>query len=308
MRPPAASPRLDGAAGQPIEPGGERTTIVLDTRTDLRFEAALSAPVAGTLGRGVAVVVTQRLGDWVRIEARGTDGQLLVGWIVLPRKPETRAVGDAAGTGSLAGAVMFTGGPPEMRVPEERRRAEFCRDKAIANDDIVAPHGKLSGVLVRLAPGEVRGIFPPPEEPVVVEQKDCMYLPKVQGARVGQALAIRNGDGTLHNVHAFREGETWFNQAQPRGAEDVRKELPEGNVRLACDVHPWMRAYIVVSEHPFFASTDEAGGFVIAHVPAGRYAVEAWHPVLGTKRTHVEVRAGGRTSLHFTFDAADSAH
>jgi hypothetical protein len=63
-------------------------------------------------------------------------------------------------------------------------------------------------------------------------------------------------------------------------------------VRLGCDVHPWMTAWVGVVEHPFFAVTDAEGRFEIAGVPAGSYTISAWHERLGTIERKVTVQKG----------------
>ena len=76
---------------------------------------------------------------------------------------------------------------------------------------------------------------------------------------------------------------------------------PEIMVKCACNVHPWMLAYIGVVEHPLFATTGEDGSFTISGVPAGHYTVEAWHETFGTQTQTVSVQDGGTGSVEFTF-------
>jgi hypothetical protein len=72
-------------------------------------------------------------------------------------------------------------------------------------------------------------------------------------------------------------------------------------VKLKCDVHPWMTAFVLVSSHPFFAVTGEDGKFTIANLPAGTYEVEAWHEKLGTQKSKVTVGASDTQSASFKF-------
>ena len=76
---------------------------------------------------------------------------------------------------------------------------------------------------------------------------------------------------------------------------------PEVMILVRCDVHPWMRAYIGVVPHPFFAVSDAGGEFDIGGVPTGTYTLEAWHETLGVQTLSVTVEAGAATAADFTF-------
>jgi len=157
-------------------------------------------------------------------------------------------------------------------------------------------------VLVRIANGSVKGKFVPPPLPAVVHGLDCNYLPRVLGAMAGQELSVVNDDGTLHNIHAFKGHESWFNLAQPRGAPPVVKQLEDpGIVKLASDVHPWMRGFVAVSDHPFFMVTGVDGVFHLDDVPPGKYTLEAWHSTYGLKKAAVEVVAGKAAEVNFEY-------
>ena len=81
-------------------------------------------------------------------------------------------------------------------------------------------------------------------------------------------------------------------------------DKPELLIPVGCDVHPWMRAYISVSGHPFFAVTGEDGAFELSNLPAGDYEVEALHPTLGSATGTVTVADGASGSVELTFGAA----
>jgi len=145
---------------------------------------------------------------------------------------------------------------------------------------------------------------------VKVEQTDCMYRPRVQGVVAGQTVQIHNGDQTLHNVHTYAGTKTLFNMAQPpiAGAKPITKTFKDETPLIAfkCDVHPWMRGYVAVSTHPFFAVTDDKGSFALKGVPPGAYTVEAWHERFGTKATEVKVEAGKPATASFAYTGAET--
>jgi hypothetical protein len=113
---------------------------------------------------------------------------------------------------------------------------------------------------------------PVPAEPVSVDQRGCIYRPRVVGLRVGQPLIVRNSDDGLHNVH---------NNFHPRDS---------GILRIECDVHTWMVAFVGVVNHPYFAVTGKDGSFELHDVPAGTYDDRAWHERLGAITSQVRFR------------------
>ena len=213
----------------------------------------------------------------------------------------------AAGNGTIKGVVSFTGKAPEMKVPAKRKDAEFCKDKQVAYNAVLVKDGKFQDVFVRLANGSVKGTFDT-SKPAHVDQVDCMYTPRIQGVVAGQTLEIKNSDGTLHNVHTYKGADSWFNQAQPKGSASMTKESPEDPtvVKLSCDVHPWMRGFVVVTDHPFFAVSGADGSFTIDKVPAGKYKLEAWHSTYGLKTADVEVADGKPAEVTFSFDGTEA--
>lgn len=211
------------------------------------------------------------------------------------------------GSGVIKGVVNFTGTAPEMKVPTKRKDAEFCKTKDVKYNAVIVNNGKLKDVFVRLANGSVKGDFKPPSTKAVVDQVDCMYTPRIQGVVAGQEIEIKNSDQTLHNVHTFKGTETWFNQAQPKGSEPIAKELEDhGIIKFTCDVHPWMRGFVVVTDHPFFAVSGDDGSFTIEKVPAGKYEIEAWHTLYGLKKASVEVADGKPAEVTFTYDGKEA--
>lgn len=218
----------------------------------------------------------------------------------------TSAAADTApSTGTIKGTVLFEGEPPE-RATLDRKSDPFCaKQAATANaDDVVVTKGKLAGVLVRIKNGDA-GTHTAPATPAVVDQVGCMYAPHVIGLQVGQKLAVRNSDGTMHNVHGRRAGKDLINKMQAAKAADVAIDPAAATagdvIELACGVHPWMHAFAVVQDHPFFAVTGADGTFSITGLPAGSYTLEAWHPTLGVKAMKVKIGNGAKAAITARF-------
>ena len=150
--------------------------------------------------------------------------------------------------------------------------------------------------------------FETPATAVTLDQKGCRYTPHVLGAQTGQPIEIVNSDATLHNVNAVATVNRGFNFGQPmKGLKNTTSfTAPEVMVRLKCDVHGWMSAYVGVLPHPYFAVTTGGGTFNIPNVPAGTYVVEAWHEKLGTQTQNVTLGENDSKELSFTFKAATS--
>ncbi len=213
--------------------------------------------------------------------------------------------GSAFGNNTLTATVKFTGTAPEMKVPKKRAEAEFCKDKEVKFNAVVATDGKLQDVYVGLADGQLKGDYEA-KEPVVLDQKDCMYEPRMAGVMPEQEIMIKNSDDTLHNVNAGKGATTLFNTAQPKGAPDLKKSFEEtGIYRFKCDVHSWMRAFMIASDNPFHGVTGADGTVKIEKIPDGKVKVIAWHSIYGQKEQEVDVK-GGNVSVEFSYDGTES--
>lgn len=213
------------------------------------------------------------------------------------------------GNATIKGVVAFSGKAPEMKVPAKRKDADVCKSKEVKYNAVLVKDGKLKDVLVRIAPGGVAGNWKAPDKHAEIDQVDCMYAPRMQGVVAGQTIDIKNGDQTLHNVHTYKGSESLFNQAQPKGAAAISKEVPDeaSVMKFTCDVHPWMRGFVVVTDHPFFAVSGEDGSFKIEKVPAGKYTVEAWHSQYGLlKKENVEVKDSGEVTVDFDYKGTEA--
>ena len=212
----------------------------------------------------------------------------------------------AAGSASVSGTVTLDGAAPAM---EKIKMAAdpVClqqHKETIMKEDVVVNGGKLQNVVVYVQSG-LSGSSAAPSTPVVLNQEGCMYKPHVFAIQVGQPLEILNSDATLHNINAQPAENKKFNVAQPVKGMKTTKTFtkPELAIKVKCNVHPWMHAYINVVEYPFFGVTDEAGNFSLQGLPAGTYTLEAWHEKFGAATQTVTVAAGETQHVSFTFKA-----
>ena len=210
----------------------------------------------------------------------------------------------AQAAGKITGKISFNGvapAPIKIRMSADPRCMKGNPGGA-ERKQIDGVNGGLAGVIVSIK-SPVKGTFPAKTTPVILDQAGCMYTPTTIALQVGQILRMRNSDETLHNIHPRPAINTGFNVGQPRKGMETDKtfDKPETFFPVGCDVHPWMRAYIAVFAHPFFAVTKDDGTFEIPGVPPGEYEIEAQHPTLKILTGKAVVKAGGAGTVDITY-------
>lgn len=214
---------------------------------------------------------------------------------------------DSTTAGSINGQVRFDGVVPPaeiIRMTTDRKCVTDGGPNPQSDALLVAGDKSVANAFVYVKDGlDPAYTFDVPTEPAVLDQKGCIYTPRVLGVRVGQAIGIINSDPTMHNVHALPMVNREFNHGQPKQFTRISEVFttPEVMVRFKCDVHSWMAAYVGVVAHPFFAVTDAAGAFKLPNLPPGSYTLEAWHERLGTQTAQVTVGPGQSQPAAFTF-------
>lgn len=119
-----------------------------------------------------------------------------------------------------------------------------------------------------------------------LDQHGCDFHPHVQIVNIGSPVVVANSDGVLHNYHVNRNGETVLNEAQPEGAPPREMNLKQNGLHtVTCDVHPWMKGYIWVADHPYYTLSDSAGAFSLTDVPPGKYKLILWRDNWDVKET-----------------------
>ena len=203
------------------------------------------------------------------------------------------------GTAVIRGVVRLSGKPPAMALIENQP----CHPGGPLQDESVVcdAAGHLQNVVVYLEGAPPAPPASPP--PIVLDQVNCRYVPHVLALRTGQTLRVTSSDPTLHNVHGLCTVNDAFNFALVAAGEhkDIAFAQPEA-FPVRCDVHPWMKAFIHVFAHPYFAVTSKDGSFAIRNLPAGSYTLVAWQEKYGTLRQPVTV-AGQVLAADFRFQS-----
>lgn len=212
-----------------------------------------------------------------------------------------------ADPGTISGSITFGGDAPEGQVLQ-MAADPFCvtshgGSEVMAQRVVVNDNGTLRYVFVYVKDG-LSDTFTPATGAVQLSQEGCMYDPHMISVQTNQPVTITNNDDTLHNVNAqpSGSGNDPFNFAQPvQGmTSDVTFASAEV-IPVKCDVHPWMQAFIGVTDHPYAAVTGADGQFSIARLPAGTYTIAAWHESMGEQTQSVTVGANETAEVSFDF-------
>ena len=213
-----------------------------------------------------------------------------------------------AGAADITGKVTLKGTPkPEIPIQLDATCGKLQPKPVTTRHYVVGADKGLANVFVYIKQGAQK--TPATGEGPLLDQVGCMYEPYVMGVVTGQKFNIRNSDAMLHNVHATPKpgsGNKEFNFAQvSKGAVNPKSfDAPEVLVRMKCDVHQWMFAYVGVVDHPYFAVTDKDGNFTIKNVPPGKYTVEAVHQKAAPAGKTAEVEAGKSVNFEIEVPAA----
>src|SRR6266481_2020888 len=237
---------------------------------------------------------------------------ILITMLIFISRPQVTRAGSApaaasnpTGTATLSGTVKFEGEAPK-RMPLKMAADPSCGKQhptpALSEDLVINQKGELQNVIVFIADGLGDRTFEPPSEPVVIHQKGCMYEPHVVAMGANQRLEVVNDDPTTHNIHPIPVNNREWNKSEPPGCK-AEETFPREEIAIPvkCNIHPWMRGYVAVFKHPYFAVTGEDGSFDLSSLPPGTYTIKAWHEKLGTSTQTITVGANETKAIDFVF-------
>ena len=211
--------------------------------------------------------------------------------------------------GDIQGKISFDGKAPKMK--SLRMDADpVC----VANNTVVPrrewlildENNGIKNVLVFVKESSnksLEGEFNAPENPAVIDQNGCVYVPHVLGIQTGQNLNVLNSDGTTHNINPSPAQNRDWNISQAPNSDPIVKKFARAEIMIPikCNVHPWMKSYLGVVSHPYFTVTGADGSFELKGLPPGEYTVESWHEKLGVQKQTVTVLSGEAQATDFSY-------
>jgi len=224
--------------------------------------------------------------------------------VITPVTESTTAAPSNSAVANVKGVIDFEGVAPVGKRILLPAACAKSNPGTIYSNEVIVNNGKLQNVLVRVIKGlEGKTFTDVPTVPVILDQKGCIYHPRVVAARVGQEVVIINSDTVFHNVRSISKNNPTFNVPMAKKDQRISKRFDHAEIFLQakCSVHPWMGANIAVIEHPYFAISNEQGEFTLKNLPEGHYTIEAWHEVFGTKTVDITVSNQSNEIVKFVF-------
>jgi hypothetical protein len=222
--------------------------------------------------------------------------------------------------GTVTGVVSYNGAPPAPKSIDTSADPVCAQTNPnLTTEETVVNDGKLANAFVYIKDGTLADGskfadtgFSTPSEAVTLDQKGCHYTPHVLGIQTNQTFRVTNSDPTQHNVHPTPKNNPEWNQTQANGAAPIEKKFARAEVLIPvkCNQHPWMKAYVGVLKHPYYAVSSEDGTFTLKNVPPGTYTVAAWKEggATGTEKSmQVTVPASGSVTADFAFGDATAS-
>jgi hypothetical protein len=206
--------------------------------------------------------------------------------------------------GSIVGEVKFIDEAPKTAAIRVSKDQDYCGESLPNETYLVSSAGGLKNVVVFIET-EASTALGDPQKENILNNTGGRYSPRILAMQKGERLKVKNNDPKLHIPHSYHEERTIFNLSLPfRGTTiDTTSRIRQpGILKVVCDTHAWMLAYIHVFDHPYFSVTDDHGAFTIPNLPAGTYILKAWHEDGGIKSQEISVSETGdiRTVFEFT--------
>jgi plastocyanin len=219
---------------------------------------------------------------------------------------------DDATAGSISGTVQLDGKAPRMKTINMAAEPACARQHPTpptSQDVLVGKDNGLENVVVYLKGDFTHYKFETPRAPATITQKGCMYDPHVVVLETGQSLQVINADPVTHNIHPLPKDNREWNESQPPGAPPINQSFPREEIPIPvkCNIHPWMKAYIAVFDHPYYAVTAKDGSFDLKNVPPGNYTLIAWHELYGVSEQAITIGAKESKTIHIAMRAGGAA-
>ncbi len=232
----------------------------------------------------------------------------LVGFTSMAEAAKYKEV-DVKDGGSISGKVAAGAATAKSKSFTISKDPEICGEGTREVPSVEIKDGVVKNAVVFLYKVKQGKAFPKELKEVSLNQEKCAFAPAFSVMANGGSLTALNSDATLHNIHTYeligKARRTVLNVSQPKAGDKVTKKVKMrkgAGMKIECDAHDFMHAYMFVAPNPYYAVIDEKGGFTIDNIPPGTYKVRLWHGFLGEiKAGEVKVAAGGNTKIDLSF-------
>jgi plastocyanin len=200
--------------------------------------------------------------------------------------------------GGISGRVVLAGPVPAAQKLAVTIDQYACGTTKDADELVVSPRREIANAVVSIENPPPGATWPAEAGKTTIDQRGCAFVPRVVVIPVGGTVDFLNNDRLLHNIHATPKLNVAFNRTQPKDRTIPITFQKAEIVRIDCDLHSWMRAWVVVAEHPYYRVTQADGGFAYDNLPPGRYRLQIWHERLGTVTKDITVPDKGSATLN----------
>jgi len=213
-----------------------------------------------------------------------------------------------SGGGSISGKVSAGGAKAATKAYTISKDTEVCGTGERQLPVVRVSGDALLDAVVYLTKVKQGKAFPAGLKKLTINQKKCEFQPFLSVMANEGMLEAVNTDATLHNIHTYelikKARRTVLNVSQPEAGNVVEKKikLRKGTaMKVECDAHDFMHAFVFVARNPYFAVVNDKGEYEIKDVPAGEYDINVWHGNLGTKKGKVVVKGDASASVNFSY-------
>ena len=218
------------------------------------------------------------------------------------------------GEGVITGTVRLVGPAPTIPTIQPQADFDVCGTEPRQTQSLLlGTNAGVRNAIVYLGGYAQADTGREASNPIVLDQRDCEFVPRIQIARSGAPLILKNSDPVLHVVRidsmSGTNGQhTLLKVATPYAGYEKTFQLANFREPTLLQVtsangHEWMAAYIAVLPHPWAALTDENGRFTLRNVPTGSHKIYAWHEVLGVLTGNVKLNGNHTATVDFEFGA-----